>query len=101
MKNIARTLALLYAATVVLAAAWAWYAEVTLLHRVQEHLLPGLLLVFVSLPASLTTGFLYEQFPRAFESPFVQLTWLTGCGACQATALYLLSTRRRSARGVA
>ena len=100
MKNIARTLALLYAATVVLAAAWAWYAEITLLHQVQEHLLPGMLLAFVSLPTSFTTVFLCEHFPRPFESAFAQLTWLTGCGAFQATALYLLSTRGRSTRGM-
>jgi hypothetical protein len=94
MKNITRTLALLYAIAVGLAAAWAFYVEVTLLHHVREHMLPSLLLAFVSLPTSLTVRPLYEQFPTAFASPFVQLTWLTSCGAFQAAVLYYFSGRR-------
>jgi len=101
MKNLARTLVLLYSVAVGLAAAWAWYVEVTLLHHVREHMLPSLLLAFVSLPASFTTGPIYEQFPTVFASPFVQLTWLTSCGTLQAIVLYFLSVRRPKVRRVA
>jgi len=93
MRNFARILALLYAVVVGLAALWAWYTDVTLLHAVREHMLPDLLLAFVSLPTSYTTESLYEQFPTFFSAPFVQLTWLTVCGAFQAAMLYLLSVR--------
>ena len=101
MKNITRTLALLYAVAVGLAAAWAFYVEVTSLHHVREHVLPSLLLAFVSLPTSFTTRPLYEQFPTAFASPFVQLTWLTCCGAFQAAVLYFLSVRGAKPQRVA
>jgi|SRR6185437_8928588 len=101
MRNFARILALLYAVVVGVAALWAWYTDVTLLHAVREHMLPDLLLAFVSLPTSYTTGPLYEQFPTFFSAPFVQLAWLTFCGAFQAAVLYLLSVRVPRARGVA
>ena len=40
MRNFARILALLYAVVVGLAALWAWYTDVTLLHAGREHMLP-------------------------------------------------------------
>jgi hypothetical protein len=101
MRNFARILALLYAVIVGVTALWAWYTDVTLLHAGREHMLPNLLLAFVSLPTSYTTDPLYEQFPTFFSAPFVQLTWLTFCSAFQAAVLYLLSVRVPRARGVA
>nr|AAL24533.1 orf102EGC133 [uncultured bacterium] len=100
MRKFARTLALLYAVVVGLAAIWAWYVDVTLLHAMREHMLPGLLLAFLSLPTSYTLGPLYEHFPTFFSAPFVQLTWLTVCGAFQAVVLYSLSVRVPKAHGV-
>jgi hypothetical protein len=93
MKKFARMLALFYAVVVGLAVIWAWYTNVTLLHSVREHMLPGILLAAVSLPTSYTLDPLYEHFPAFFSAPFVQLIWLTVCGVFQAGVLYLLSVR--------
>lgn len=90
MRNFARILALLYAVVVGLAALWAWYTDVTLLHARREHMLPDILLLIVSLPTSNTLDFFYERSPAFFAAPFAQLTWLTACGAFQAAVLYLL-----------
>lgn len=92
MKNFARTLALLYAAIVGLAATWAWYADVTLLHPAREHMLPDILLATVSAPTSLTLGPLYELSPTFFSLPFMQLIWMTVCGVFQASVFYFLLT---------
>ena len=84
-------LALLYAVAVILAALWAWYTDVTLLHVAREHMLPDILLLIVSLPTSHTIDLLSDRWPALFQTPFVGLAWLTACGAFQAAVLYLLS----------
>ena len=94
MQRCARTLAMLYAAVVGSAAVWAWYTDVSLLHSVREHMVPELLLACVSFPLSYTLGPLCEHFPNFSSAPFVQLTWLTACGASQVVVLYLLAVRR-------
>ena len=101
MKKFARMLALFYAVVVGLATVWAWYANVTLLHSVQEHMLPGILLAAVSLPSSYTVVLLYDISPTLFSAPFVQLTWLTVCGVFQAAAFYLISARTLRKRSAA
>ena len=101
MKNFARMLALFYAVVVGLATIWAWYAEVTLLHSVQEHMLPGMLLAAVSLPTSFTVAPLYDLSPTFFSEAFVQLTWLTVCGIFQASVLYRLAVQKPTKRSVA
>jgi hypothetical protein len=92
MRNLARTFALLYASIVGIVALWAWYTDVRLLHSQREHLLPGVMLAFVSLPMSKTLEPLYDRWQAFFLLPFVQLAWLTVCGAFQAAVLYMLST---------
>ena len=101
MKKFARRLALFYAVVVALAAFWAWCTNVTLLHSVREHMLPGIVLAAVSLPTSYTLGPLYKLSPTFFSAPFVQLTWLTVCGAFQAVVFYFLSARKTSSRRAA
>jgi hypothetical protein len=101
MKNFARILALLYAAVVGLAALWAWYTDVTLLHSGREHMLPDILLAIVSLPTSNTLDFFYERSPAFFAAPSAQLTWLTACGAFQAVLLYLAVVFIPKVRGAA
>ena len=101
MRNFARILALLYAVVVGLAALWAWYADVTLLHAGREHLLPDILLLIVSLPTSNSLDPVYDHWPAFFSAPLVQLTWLTACGAFQVTVLYLLSKLVPKARSEA
>jgi hypothetical protein len=99
MRKFARILALLYAALVGLAVSWAWYTDVRLLHAVREHMLPDMVLLMVSLPLSNTLTPLYEHLPAFFLAPFVQLTWLSVCGAFQAGVLYLISALLPKARG--
>ncbi|WP_454786172.1 SCO4225 family membrane protein [Mangrovitalea sediminis] len=94
MRNVTKVLALAYAVIVGLAALWAWYTDVTLLHSGREHMLPGLLLVIVSLPTSKTLDLLYEHWPAFFSQPFVQLSWTTACGMFQALVLYFASRLR-------
>lgn len=93
MKNLARSLALLYAAVVGLAVIWAWYVEVTLFNSEQEHMLPIFALSTVSFPTSFTLGPLYWLLPKLLSFPFAQLTWLTACGVFQAIMLYLFVVR--------
>ena len=91
MRNVARIVALLYAVVVGLAALWAWYTDVILLHAGREHMLPDILLSILSLPTSNTLNFLYDHSPTLFSAPLAQLTWLTVCGAFQVAVLYLLT----------
>lgn len=96
--TIFRLLAWLYAAIVFLTAACAWYFDIRLLNSVREHLLPDILLMLVTFPASLSLGPLYENVPIFFSEPFAQLTWLTLCGAGQAGVLFFaakLASRRQ------
>lgn len=82
------TFAATYLVIVLLLAGFSIYAEV--LHYQQEHLLPGILLFFVTLPASSSLPYLYEAQPEFFESPFVQCAWLTLCGLGQTWLLFAL-----------
>ena len=91
MRNPLRSLAIVYAALVVIAAIVALYVDMAFLHSSREHLLPDMLLLLVSAPASLSLGLLVEAFPKAFQSPFAQLAWMTSCGLLQATVMFLAS----------
>jgi hypothetical protein len=91
MRNLLRSLATLYATLVIIIAAWAVYVDIALLHSPQEHLLPDMLLLFVSAPASLSLGYVAEALQPHFRSPFVQLAWTAFCGMFQAAALFLAS----------
>jgi hypothetical protein len=102
MRKFARILALTYAAIVGLLVLWAWYANLALLHKVQElPTLPELLLFAASLPTSPTYWFLYDRWPSLFSGPFVDVLFLTAFGAFQAALLYLLSVLIPKARGEA
>jgi hypothetical protein len=98
MTNLARILTLLYAVVVGLAALWAWYADVTLLHSGREHILPDILLAIVSLPTSNTLDFFYERSPAFFAAPLAQLTSLTACGASGSIALSRRRVRTKGTR---
>ncbi|QGW63869.1 hypothetical protein GOY17_02405 [Lysobacter soli] len=92
----------LYAVAIGLAIAWAWYADVTMLRSGVEHLTPELLLLFLSMPSSLTLPVAVERSPEFLAaSAHGQLVWLTICGAMQALAIILLEAlvwrRSRSA----
>lgn len=101
MKNPFRTLAILYAALVVVVAVWALCVDIALLHSQREHLLPDVTLFFVSFPASLSVSLAYEAWPQFFSKPFTQLAWVAFCGLSQAAVLFLASRRVRSVRAEA
>jgi len=74
---------------VLLAAVWVLIVDIRPLHSEREHLLPGVLLAFITMPASLTTAPLYEYFPKIFGNGFVQVAWLTVCGLVQAILVFM------------
>lgn len=86
--KVCRLIAWVYAVIVFVAASFAWYTDIRLLNSKYEHMLPDFLLIFVSSPASLSLGPLYECFPTFFDMPFAQLTWITLCGIGQVSALF-------------
>lgn len=90
MKYAGRILAGLYAAIVLLAVLYALITEIYLQHQQVEHLLPSFVLAFVTVPLSLTGELLYSVAPSFFDAPFVQIAFLTVCGAVQASILWWL-----------
>ncbi|QHJ01038.1 hypothetical protein GT347_25460 [Xylophilus rhododendri] len=78
-----------------LSASWAWLTDVRHLHNPLEHMLPDVVLVFAVFPASLSLDPLYKALPNLLSKPLAQLTWLSLCGAAQATALGLIERRFR------
>lgn len=91
MRTSVRIFGVAYAAIVGLAVLWAWYTDIRLLHSLKEHLLPDLLLELVSLPLSKSLEPLYDKWPALFQTPFMQLAWITACGALQVGIVFLLS----------
>ena len=90
--------ALFYSGLVTLAAAWAWIVDVTMLHSQREHMLPDLVLMFVSLPASLLMEPLASLAPTVLGSPLVGLAGITLFGALQAGFLWYLARPDARAR---
>jgi hypothetical protein len=88
MKYTIRILAGSYAGIVLLAALYAWIKEIHLGHQEVEHLLPEVILYFVTLPLSLTLDPIHSAAPAFFDGPFVQIGFLTLCGAVQASLLW-------------
>jgi hypothetical protein len=74
-----------YAALVILAAAWAWFAAIKFLHSTQEHLLPQFMLGFVTFPTSM----LIALVPMP-SCEIVGVAWLTAGGAFQLWVVYRL-----------
>lgn len=79
-----RLIAAAYFAVVFAAFAWAVVVDVRLSDSVQEHLLPGAVLMLVAMPASLVMGPLYEHWPNVFGKGFVQFGGALLCGLLQA-----------------
>jgi hypothetical protein len=88
MKYAGRTLAVLYAGIVLLAVLYAWTTEIQMRHQELEHLLPEIVLYFATLPLSLSLDLLHSAAPSFFDGPFVQVAFLTLCGAVQASLLW-------------
>lgn len=57
----------------------------------REHLAPYIVLMFLSLPMSLSLGWMCEAWPRMFAGPLAQVAWLALCGIVQSAVLFLLS----------
>lgn len=96
MKYAGRILAGLYTAIVLLAVLYALTTEIYLRHQEVEHLLPSLVLVFVTLPLSLIGEVLYSSARSFFDAPFVQIAFCTLCGAVQASILWWLASPRKA-----
>jgi hypothetical protein len=94
MKYPGRILAGLYAAIVLVAVLLSLTAEIYFRHQQVEHLAPLFVLAFVSLPVSLISEPLSSLAPSFFEARFVQMAFLTVCGAVQASVLWWLAVRR-------
>lgn len=88
-------LARAYAVLVLLAAMWAWYVGIQLLHAETEHLLPGIVLTIVALPTSLTVFWLGD---KSTPWPLGELAWITVCGAVQAMLLCWLTRPHQMTR---
>jgi hypothetical protein len=99
-KRAAQILALFattYLVIVILAAGWAFYTDVTLLHSQREHLAPDILLLIVTLPSSSSLTYLYDTRSEFFSGPIVQVGWLTLCGLGQTWLLFALTRVFRKA----
>lgn len=90
VMKVFRIIGWFYSVIVFFAASFAWYSHIRFLNRGGEHLLPDLLLWFVTIPASLALDPLYESLPTFIDGPFADLTLLTLCGATQASALFVM-----------
>ena len=99
MKSPLRFLAVLYAVTILIAAGWAIWTDIALLHSPQEHLVPDMAVFLLSLPASLSLSWVHETWPSFFLGPFTQLAWVAFCGLLQA-AILLFASRLVSVRRV-
>jgi len=86
-----RTLAVMYLVAICLATAWAWYTDIQLFYSNREHLLPDIVLAFLSLPSSKLFEFIIDLWPNFFERPFMQLASVTFCGMVQAALLFIIS----------
>jgi hypothetical protein len=98
MERPIRTLAIFYASLIALAAIWAWYVDITMLHSQREHLLPDIVLAFLSLPSSISLGSMYKAWPVFFSKPLTQVAWITLCGFGQAAVLWFLPKLFATAR---
>jgi hypothetical protein len=89
--QILRLFATTYLVVILLAAGWAFYTDLTLLHSQREHLAPDILLLIVTLPLSSSLTFLYDALPEFFSGLIVQLGWLTLCGLGQTWFVFALT----------
>jgi predicted permease len=78
------SIAAAYVAIVAVAFAWAVVVDMRLADSAQEHLLPGAVLMLITMPTSLVMGPLYEHWPSVFGNGFVQLGGALLCGLLQA-----------------
>lgn len=95
--NALQKLAATYLIIVGIAATWTCYVEVSSLHSSREHLLPAIVLMLVTSPASWSTGPIHNALPAIFSAPFVQIGWFVFCGFGQAALIFLAGVlgRRR------
>lgn len=100
MKSATRILAGLYTAAVLLAVLYALVTEIYMRNHEVEHLLPSVVLAFVTLPLSLTLDPIYTAAPSFLNGPFVQIAFLAVCGGVQVSILWWWASAQvaRSAR---
>ena len=81
-------IAKIYAGAIASAALWAWWAELLSVPRAQEHLLPAMLLMFLTAPTSLLLGPLYDAAPSLLGRPLIQLSAITVLAAIQVAMVW-------------
>jgi hypothetical protein len=97
-NGVLHSFALVYGAVVLVVASWACYVAITMAHSEREHLLPALVLSLVSWPASMSLAPIYELWPSILSTEFLQVLWLTFCGAAQLGALLIISRLLQQSR---
>ena len=77
----------IYVVAVLLAASWMWLVEVAMRNSSQEHLLPSVLLLTLTMPLSLAVAPIVTRVPSLIEAPFGPLVVLTVAAGLQAGLL--------------
>ena len=89
-RSVLRTFSLGYAVLAGLLALWAWWVDIRLLDSEREHLLPDILLALVTMPSSLTLGWLYQHWPDLFTGLW-QTAYVTACAIFQSGVFFIIS----------
>ncbi len=86
-----KVIAAIYSLVVGGVALWTWGVYLYYEGTVGEHLLPGIVLQFVTLPSSLLTEWIVELVPWVLSSPVAILSIMTGLGIIQAAGVWLVA----------
>jgi len=90
---IMKVIAAIYSLVLGGVALWAWVVYFHYEGTVGEHLLPGVVLQFITMPSSLLTEWIVELVPWVLSSPLGILSLMTGLGGLQAVAVWLVAMR--------
>lgn len=74
-------------------ALWALGVQLYYEGTAREHLLPGVVLQFATLPSSLLMEYIAELTPWVLSHPVAMLSLMTGLGGLQATLVWLVAIR--------
>lgn len=90
-----RVIATIYTLVLVVASSWDW-ATLLFENPAEEHLLPGLVFYFVSMPSSLLMEMIVNVLPSVLHNVIAfQLIW-TVLGALQVAAVWFVALRFKS-----
>jgi hypothetical protein len=81
-------------------ALWTWVVYFYYKGTVGKHLLPGFVFQFVTLPSSLLMEWIAELMPWILSSPIIIMSIMTGLGAIQVVAVWLVAMRLKFQRNI-